>query len=160
MMGRPGVALPLLEGLARQIDELRLDRWEDPALCARVVASLYRCLRGKDDERARAIYERLCQLDIGQALEPRRRTPTPDRRRNPVEPVDPRFPRRSGEKGTTAPDPADPILLASQRTWPVNPKSAAWAGRGRPPRAGHITAAIGPRGTRSRAPGRPTGRAG
>ena len=39
MMGRPGVALPLLEGLARQIDELQLDRWEDPLLCARVVAS-------------------------------------------------------------------------------------------------------------------------
>ena len=68
MLGRPGVALPLLEGLARQIDELHLDRWEDPLLCARVVGSLYRCLRAKNDERASTIYERLCQLDIGQAL--------------------------------------------------------------------------------------------
>jgi type VI secretion system protein ImpA len=68
MIGRPGVATPLLEGLARQIDELQLDRWEDPALCARVVASLYRCVRDKDQARARAIYDRLCQLDICQAL--------------------------------------------------------------------------------------------
>ena len=68
-MGRPGVAAPLLEGLTRQIDEFHLDRWEDPALCARVVAALYKCVRGKDEARARAIYDRLCQLDIGQAIE-------------------------------------------------------------------------------------------
>jgi type VI secretion system ImpA family protein/type VI secretion system ImpA/VasJ family protein len=67
-MGRPGVATPLLEGLARQIDEFQLERWEDPGLCARVVAALYRCVRGKDEIRARTIYDRLCQLDIGQAL--------------------------------------------------------------------------------------------
>jgi type VI secretion system protein ImpA len=68
LMGRPGVATPLLEGLARQIDEFRLDQWEDPALCARVVAALYQCVKGKDEARARAIYDRLCQLDIAQAL--------------------------------------------------------------------------------------------
>ena len=67
-LGRPGVATTLLEGLARQIDELRLDHWEDTTLCARVVAALYRCLKGKDDARARSVYERLCQLDIGQAM--------------------------------------------------------------------------------------------
>jgi len=68
MMGRPGVATPLLEGLARQVDDLKLDHWEDPTLCGRVVAALYRCIRGQDAGRARAVYERLCHLDIGQAL--------------------------------------------------------------------------------------------
>jgi type VI secretion system protein ImpA len=67
-LGRPEVASPLLEGLARQVDELRLEQWEDPSLCASVFASFYRCLRGQNDDRAPAVYRRLCQLDFSQAL--------------------------------------------------------------------------------------------
>jgi type VI secretion system ImpA family protein len=65
---RPSLALPLLELLAQRIDDLRLDQWEDNSLCARVLALLYRCLKGRDDARALVIYNRLCQLDAGEAL--------------------------------------------------------------------------------------------
>ncbi len=65
---RPGLALPLLEMLAQRIDDLRLDQWEDGSLCARVLSHLYRCLKGRDEARAAAVYNRLCQLDAGEAL--------------------------------------------------------------------------------------------
>jgi type VI secretion system ImpA family protein len=68
MIGRQAIASPLLESLARQVDELHLDQWEDPALCARVLGAFYRCLRGQSDSRAEAVYRRLCQLDIAQAM--------------------------------------------------------------------------------------------
>jgi hypothetical protein len=61
-------ALPLLNGLAERVDEFKLDQWEETSLCARVFANLYSCLRGQDAARASAIYDRLCQLDLGQAL--------------------------------------------------------------------------------------------
>jgi type VI secretion system ImpA family protein len=66
--GRLGLALPLLEMLAQRIDDLQLDQWEDGSLCARVLSPLYRCLKGKDDVRAATIYNRLCQIDAGEAL--------------------------------------------------------------------------------------------
>jgi type VI secretion system protein ImpA len=67
------VALPLLEELARQVDEFHLEQWEDEELCARVWGALYRCLKGLGPEngpadRAREVYTRLCRLDINQAL--------------------------------------------------------------------------------------------
>jgi hypothetical protein len=65
---RAGLALPILELLAHRIDEFRLDQWEDSSLCARVFSHLYRCLKGRDDARAAVIYNRLCQLDPGEAL--------------------------------------------------------------------------------------------
>jgi type VI secretion system ImpA family protein len=65
---RPGLALPLLEFLAQRIDELRLDQWEDTSLCARVLSHLYRCLKGRDEARALVVYNRLCQLDAGEAI--------------------------------------------------------------------------------------------
>jgi type VI secretion system protein ImpA len=61
-------ALPLLEGLAQRVEEFHLEQWEDSALCARVYSTLYRCLRGKDEARARAVYNRLCQIDLTEAL--------------------------------------------------------------------------------------------
>jgi type VI secretion system protein ImpA len=65
---RPALALPLLEMLAHRIDDMRLEQWEDGSICARVLSHLYRCLKGKDDARATAIYNRLCQIDAGEAL--------------------------------------------------------------------------------------------
>jgi type VI secretion system protein ImpA len=65
---RVELALPLLDGLAQRVDEFHLDQWEDSSLCARIFSTLYRCLRGKDEVRARAVYNRLCQLDLTVAL--------------------------------------------------------------------------------------------
>jgi type VI secretion system ImpA family protein len=66
--GRIDPALPLLEGLAQRVDEFHLEEWEDSGLCARVFSNLYRCLRGKDDSRARSVYNRLCRIDLTEAL--------------------------------------------------------------------------------------------
>lgn len=68
MLGRQAIAAPLLDALAHQVDERHLDDWEDPALCGRVLGAFYRCLRGQNDPRAEAVYRRLCQLDIAQAM--------------------------------------------------------------------------------------------
>lgn len=68
MFGRIPVASTLLETLTSQVEELHLDRWEDPERCAEIVAAFYHCLHQQSDPRARAIYKRLCQLDIALAL--------------------------------------------------------------------------------------------
>lgn len=73
MAKSPRAALPLLEELARQVDEFRLEQWEDEELCARVWGALYRCLRGLGAEngpaeRLQQVYDRLCRLDINLAL--------------------------------------------------------------------------------------------
>jgi hypothetical protein len=68
-LDRHALAVPILERLAQRVDELHLDQWEDPSVCARVFSNLYQCLRGRDDARASVAYDRLCQLDIGLALQ-------------------------------------------------------------------------------------------
>jgi hypothetical protein len=73
MVNHHRVALPLSEDLARQVDEFRLEQWEDEQLSARVWGALYRCLRasGADvgaAERLRQVFTRLCRLDINQAM--------------------------------------------------------------------------------------------
>jgi type VI secretion system protein ImpA len=70
---RPRVALPLLEDLARQVEQFHLEQWEDEALCARAWGALYQCLRpiaAEDGVAARLqqAYSRLCRLDVGKAL--------------------------------------------------------------------------------------------
>lgn len=67
-LGKAALAVPLVEDLSRQVDDHRLEQWEDRALCARVFARLYQCLKGRDDERAKAAYRRLCLLDFRQAM--------------------------------------------------------------------------------------------
>ncbi len=68
MLGRTPIASTLLEALTSQVEELHLDHWEDPERCAEVVAAYYHCLQQQSDPRARAVYKRLCQLDITLAL--------------------------------------------------------------------------------------------
>ncbi|HEU5115561.1 MAG TPA: type VI secretion system domain-containing protein, partial [Isosphaeraceae bacterium] len=68
MLQKPAIAEPLLDGLARQVEERHLEVWEDGALCARVYAALYPCVRTSNPERAADIYQRLCRLDISRAL--------------------------------------------------------------------------------------------
>lgn len=74
-IGNHRIALPLLEELAKQIDEFHLEQWEEESLCARVWGALYRALRdsGAGEEngqagRLRDVYTRLCRLDINQAM--------------------------------------------------------------------------------------------
>jgi hypothetical protein len=57
----------LLELLAQRIDDLRLEQWEDGSLSAWVLSYLYGCLKGKDDAPAAAVYNRLWQIDVGEA---------------------------------------------------------------------------------------------
>jgi type VI secretion system protein ImpA len=72
MVGSHRVALPLLEELARVVDDFRLEQWEDEGLCARVWGALYRCLKAQGtngtSDRLEQVYTRLCRLDIGQAM--------------------------------------------------------------------------------------------
>ncbi len=68
-LGRDALALPVLENLAARIDERKLEQWEDPGLCARVFSALYRCLRTRDQDGAAAVHRRLCQLDLGLAMQ-------------------------------------------------------------------------------------------
>lgn len=68
-LGRDALALPVLESLAARIDAQKLDQWEEPGLCARVFSGLYRCLRSRDEPRAAQIHHRLCQLDLGLAMQ-------------------------------------------------------------------------------------------
>jgi type VI secretion system protein ImpA len=67
-----GVARPLLDELAAELDARKLDEWEDPALCARVLGAWLVCLRSsQSDEDAGqipGIFERLCRLDPRSAL--------------------------------------------------------------------------------------------
>jgi type VI secretion system ImpA family protein len=65
---RSVLALPLLDVLAQRVDDFRLEQWEDGSLSVRVFSNLYRCLRGQDETRARTVYNRLCQLDLSEAL--------------------------------------------------------------------------------------------
>jgi type VI secretion system protein ImpA len=73
MVNNHRLALPLSEDLARQVDEFRLEQWEDEGWSARVWAALYRCLRhagtaNGNAERLQQVFTRLCRLDINQAL--------------------------------------------------------------------------------------------
>ena len=72
MVNNHRVALPLSEDLARQVDEFRLEQWEDEQWSARVWSALYRCLRqvggAGNAERLQQVFTRLCRLDINQAM--------------------------------------------------------------------------------------------
>ncbi|WP_435020230.1 type VI secretion system protein TssA [Tundrisphaera sp. TA3] len=70
---RPDVALHLADDLAAQVDERRLDGWEDPALVARAWSGL--CLALRDARAAeaaparwKAAFARLCRADVARAL--------------------------------------------------------------------------------------------
>ena len=70
---RPDLARPLLEQLYAKIEELHLDHWESPAWVAEVLGTVYQCLlsgqpSGEDQNRANALFQRLCTLDVTRAL--------------------------------------------------------------------------------------------
>jgi type VI secretion system protein ImpA len=72
MTDKKGLALPLLEELAAEIDRCHIEDWESKEWSARVWGALYRCYKGAQAgdgaEKARQAYARLCRLDITQAL--------------------------------------------------------------------------------------------
>lgn len=71
--GRPDLARPIMEKLHALIEELHLERWESPRWIGEVLDALYQCLtKGEpsDDDlsRARAVLQRLCTIDVTQAV--------------------------------------------------------------------------------------------
>jgi hypothetical protein len=68
-LGSDQVALAFLEDLEHQIDRFRLEEWEDRELCARVVGTLYHCLKARGaGERLQQVHARLCRLDVRRAM--------------------------------------------------------------------------------------------
>jgi len=70
---RQRLAIAILEELAKNIDDLKLDNWESPELLGRVWGRLCRCYKSAEPgsaEAARAaeLFDRLCRLDPWQAL--------------------------------------------------------------------------------------------
>lgn len=68
--GYEAVAWPILEELAREIEERRLEEWEAPEVIAHPLTLLFRCLSklDRDSEEKQKIYARICRLDPIQAL--------------------------------------------------------------------------------------------
>lgn len=70
--GRDRLARTVLEELNRQIDEFKLDQWENTALAGAVWSRLYKLYRkseaSSDHDTAAQLYNRLCRLDPWQAF--------------------------------------------------------------------------------------------
>lgn len=68
--GREQVAMPMLEQLAGEIDERKLEQWEAGDALAYPLSLLLKCLRsaGDNPELTRLTYARICRLDPIQAL--------------------------------------------------------------------------------------------
>jgi type VI secretion system protein ImpA len=68
--GLEAVALPILEELAAQIEEFRLQEWEAGDLVAQPLALLWRCLDklDRDEDTKQELYLRICRLDPVQAI--------------------------------------------------------------------------------------------
>jgi type VI secretion system protein ImpA len=69
--GHAAIACAILVELAAEIEERRLEQWEDPETLAHPLVLLFRCL-GKlkrDREEKDQVYARICRLDPVQALE-------------------------------------------------------------------------------------------
>ncbi len=69
-IGKESIALPILRDLAKEISDRKLEDWEAPALVARPLALLYKCM-GKlqvDAGQMPELHVRICKLDVAQAL--------------------------------------------------------------------------------------------
>jgi type VI secretion system protein ImpA len=68
--GHDAIAYPILEELAREIEQRRLEEWEAPDMVAHALALLFRCTQKMDIplEEKNRIYHRVCRLDPVQAL--------------------------------------------------------------------------------------------
>lgn len=68
--GNEAVAFPILEEIAAEIEQRRLEEWEAPDTVAQPLALLFRCLDKlkRSPEEKQKIYQQICRLDPGQAL--------------------------------------------------------------------------------------------
>ena len=66
--GLEPVALPILRELVGQVDEHKLEDWEDGQTIAQPMGLLYRCL-AKDSSDRQSLYVRICRLDPVQAIQ-------------------------------------------------------------------------------------------
>ena len=68
--GRELIAFPILQDLAAEIENRRLQEWEAPELLAHSLVLLYRCITklGRSPEDKQSVYERICRLDPVQAM--------------------------------------------------------------------------------------------
>jgi len=68
--GYEAVAWPILEELAQEIEQRKLEEWEAPEVVAHPLVLLFRCLSklDRDSEEKQRIYARICRLDPMQAL--------------------------------------------------------------------------------------------
>ena len=66
-----GLAYPILQGLAEEIQARRLFEWESPELIGQALSLLYRCMdkNGADDAQKAAVYAQLCRIDPALALQ-------------------------------------------------------------------------------------------
>jgi type VI secretion system protein ImpA len=69
--GYESVALPMLEQLAHEIDERKLEGWESGELLAAPLLLLLRCMQGKDggETASRELFARLCCIDPSAAID-------------------------------------------------------------------------------------------
>jgi type VI secretion system protein ImpA len=69
-IGREAIALPILNDLAQEIEQRKLDEWEAPDAVAHPLTLLFRCVSklDGDTEEKRRLYNRICRLDPVQAL--------------------------------------------------------------------------------------------
>jgi len=68
--GQDGIAMPILEELAAEIDRHKLEEWEFGEVLARPLALLYKCMVKKDGdlEERKKLYARVCRLNPFEAL--------------------------------------------------------------------------------------------
>jgi type VI secretion system protein ImpA len=68
--GYESVAMPMLEQLAREIDERKLEGWESGELLAAPLLLLLRCMQEKDgsETASRELFARLCCIDPSAAI--------------------------------------------------------------------------------------------
>jgi type VI secretion system protein ImpA len=68
--GYDGIAEPILQELAAEIERRKLEDWESPELLAQPLGLLYRCLTKAEDnaEERRKLYSWICRLDPLQAM--------------------------------------------------------------------------------------------
>jgi len=66
--GKGKVAQPMLDQLAAEIEERRLEEWEPSEAIAYPLELLMHCLTSADDERRTQLYARICKLDPVRAV--------------------------------------------------------------------------------------------